>query len=150
MIVQLTKKLSVNDTYGSIPVISKRSFLGGVATGVLSIAAGCFATETSGLGATDVIIHNEAAERRTIEIRVVDRADETKTIESSVEMAPNTRHRFNNQVREQSDYRVRIQVTDGTDEMYGTEKTRMWNDADTPLHVIVHERIVFAVQINAE
>ncbi|WP_424016438.1 hypothetical protein ACOZ4N_11040 [Halorientalis pallida] len=131
-------------------MISKRSFLGGVATGIVSLSAGCFASETSGLGATDVIIHNEATEQRTIEIRVVDRADETTAIESSVKMSPHTRHRFNNQVTEQSDYRVRIQVTEGTSEMYGTDKTRMWTDADTPLHVIVHERIVFAVQINAE
>ncbi|WP_254821145.1 hypothetical protein [Haloglomus halophilum] len=125
---------------------SRRSLLGGIATVGLGVSAGCsaFGTGTS-RGATDIVLHNEASDPRTVAVLVTQDGDEPR-IDTSFEMAPNTRETINNEVLMNADYDVEVTMTgEFADSPYS--ETHSWQDAGQPLHVIVHEQIVFAVQV---
>ena len=125
---------------------SRRALLTGFSTISLVGLAGCADRLGNSRGATDVVIHNEEDERRTVDLTVTRRDSESSSIDTSLELEPNSRETINNEVIMGSDYDVKVTVTDTATESPYTE-TQEWNDAGRSLHVIVHEQIVFAVQI---
>lgn len=125
---------------------SRRSLLTGFSTISLVGLAGCTNRLGSNRGATDVVIHNEVDEQRTVDLIVTHRDTESSSIDTSLELKPNTGETINNKVIMGSDYDVEVTVTDTTTESPYTE-TQEWNDAGDSLHVILDEQIVFAVQI---
>lgn len=124
-------------------VIGRRSWLQWLATGVCSVSAGCSTSDSSGRGATDIVVHNESTDRRTIAIAVEHAEDETQEIDTEIDLAPNTSETFNNRVLMNDDYTVEVDVEEGPAE------THTWSDAGRPLHVLVDDtdNIVFAVQV---
>lgn len=126
---------------------SRRSLLGSIATVGLGVSAGCsaFGTVTS-RGATDIVLHNEAPDQRSVAVLVTQDGDDEPRIDTGFEMAPNTRETINNEVLMNADYDVEVTMTgEFADSPYS--ETHSWQDAGQPLHVIVHEQIVFAVQV---
>lgn len=126
--------------------LSRRTFLGGLGSSGLAGMAGCVDGFASGRGATDVIIHNEAEVSRTVEVTVTQRGDGSTSIDTSLEMEPHSRRKINNEVIMNSDYDVAVTYSDGTTASPYSE-TQEWNDAGRPLHIILDDQIVFAVQI---
>ncbi|WP_276260177.1 hypothetical protein [Haloglomus litoreum] len=126
---------------------SRRSLLGGLATAGLAASAGCSVLGTgTSRGATDIVLHNEATDSRTATVLVTQAGADEPRIETSVELAPNTRHTINNEVLMNADYDVAVTMTGAfADSPYS--ETHTWTDAGQPLHVILHEQIVFAVQV---
>lgn len=100
----------------------------------------------SSRGATDVVIHTEGDERQTVDLTVTQRDSETSSIDTSLELELNSQTKINNEVIMGSDYDVEVTVTNMTTKSPYTE-TQEWNDAGNSLHIILHEQIVFAVQI---
>jgi hypothetical protein len=127
--------------------LSRRSLLGGIATVGLAASAGCSVLGTgTSRGATDIVLHNGAAGSRTAAVLVTQGSDDEPRVDTSVELAPNARHTINNEVLMNADYEVEVTMTgDFADSPYG--ETHSWDDAGQPLHVILHEQIVFAVQV---
>jgi len=68
------------------------------------------------------------------------------SIETSLDMGPHSRQKINNDVILDSDYNVDVTYTDETRESPYSE-TQEWNDAGQPLQILLHDQIVFAVQI---
>jgi len=125
---------------------SRRTFLAGMGlTGLVGIA-GCVDRGGSSRGATDVILHNEAEVSRTVEVTVTQRGAESSNIDTSLDMSSHSRQKINNEVIMDSDYDVEVTYTDDTGESPYSE-SQEWNDAGQPLHVILTDQIVFAVQI---
>ena len=125
---------------------SRRTFLGGMGlTGLVGIA-GCVNTFGSSRGATDVIFHNEAEVVRTVEVTVTQRGDGSANIDTSLDMRPHSTQKINNEVIMNSDYDVAVTYSDKTGESPYSE-TQEWNDAGRPLHILLNDQIVFAVQI---
>ena len=125
---------------------SRRTLLANLGVVSLGGLTGCFGSISSGRGATDIVLHNEAANRRHIDVTVTAQSDDSTKVDHGVELESNARHTINNEVLMGSDYDVEVTFTDETTSSPYTE-TQEWNDAEKPLHVIVHEQIVFAVQI---
>jgi hypothetical protein len=125
---------------------SRRTFLAGIGLGGLAGIAGCVDGLGSSRGATDVFIHNDADVSRTVEVTVTERGGESSQIDTSLEMSPHSRRKINNEVIMDSDYDVDVTFTDETGESPYSE-SQEWNDAGPPLHIILHDQIVFAVQI---
>jgi len=61
-------------------------------------------------------------------------------------MSPHSREKINNEVIMDSDYDVEVTYTDKARESPYSE-TQEWNDAGKPLHILLNDQIVFAVQI---
>ena len=79
---------------------------------------------------------------------VTQHGGESPNIDTSLDMRPHSRHKINNEVIMDSDYDVEVTYTDETGESSYSE-TQEWNDAGQPLHIILDDQIVFAVQIGA-
>ena len=129
-----------------VPHPSRRSLLGTLGTAVLVGAAGCTDVLASARGATDVVLHNESAGVLRVNLSVTAASADDPRIDASVELDPNTRHTFNNDVLMNADYEVRVTATalgDGSE----TAETHEWKDADHTLHVLLSEQVVFAVQV---
>lgn len=125
---------------------SRRRFLAGVAVAGLGGLAGCVDDPESNRGATDVIVHNQGEIPRTVEVTVTRRGGESPSIEPSLDMEPHSTRTINNEVLMDSDYDVEVTYTDGTDDTPYSE-TQEWTDAGKPLHVLLTDQIVFAVQV---
>ena len=125
---------------------SRRTFLAGMGLAGLAGIAGCIDGRGSSRGATDVIIYNEAEVSRTVEVTVTQRGGESSNIDTSLVMDPHSRQKINNEVIMDSDYDVEVTYTDDTGESPYSE-TQEWNDAGPPLHIILDDQIVFAIQI---
>jgi hypothetical protein len=124
---------------------SRRGLLGRIGVAGLVGVAGC-ASAGSSRGATDVYVHNDADVNRTVEVRVTEDGSESPAIDTTFEMPPGTEETINNKVIMGSDYEVGVSYTDDAG---GTpySETQAWDDAGQPLHVILNDQIVFAVQI---
>jgi hypothetical protein len=108
--------------------------------------AGCNGSPGGSRGATDVFVHNEGEVPRTIDLTVTQRDSESSRIDTRLELRPNEREKINNRVIMGGDYDVEVSFTDTSRESPYSE-TQEWNDADQPLHIILTDQIVFAVQI---
>lgn len=126
--------------------VSRRTVLAGAGTALLAGGAGCTNPLGYSRGATDVVLHNEADERRTVELTVMKPGNESAHIDSRLELEPNSRKRINNDVIMGNDYDVKVSFTDTTMNSPYTE-TQEWNDAEKALHIILNDQAVFAVQI---
>lgn len=125
---------------------TRRAVLGMLGSVGLLGTAGCSSAPASGRGATDVILHNVAAVRRTVDVTVTQRGEEAAAIDRSLELEPHSQEKINNEVLMDSDYEVTVGYTDSATESPYTE-TQEWNDAGSPLRVILNDQVVFAVQI---
>lgn len=125
---------------------SRRAFLGGFSSFCLVGLAGCNGSPESSRGATDVFLHNEGNVPRTVDLTVTQRGSESPRIDTRLEVRPNGQEKINNKVIMKSDYDIEVSVTDTTRESPYSE-TQEWNDAGKPLHIILDDQIVFAVQI---
>ncbi|WP_338738389.1 hypothetical protein [Haloplanus salilacus] len=125
---------------------SRRTFLAGMGIAGVAGIAGCVDGPGSNRGATDVILHNEAEVSRTVEVTVTQRGAESSNIDNSLDMDPHSRQKINNEVIMDSDYDVEVTYTDDTGESPYSE-SQEWNDAGQPLHILLNDQIVFAVQI---
>lgn len=126
--------------------ISRRVVLAGLGSTGLAGVAGCIDTSGSSRGATDVICHNKAAVSRTVEVTVTQRSADAPDIDTSIQMGPHSTRKINNEVLMNSDYDVAVAYSDETTESPRSE-TQEWSDAGPPLHVILTNQVVFAVQI---
>jgi hypothetical protein len=126
---------------------SRRTLLASLGTVGIGSLAGCSGLTSTAQGATDIILHNEAANRLRIDVRVTKRDDSAATVDTSLELGPNERRKINNEVLMGSDYEVEVAVTDESGDSSEYTETQEWTDAGKPLHVIVREQIVFAVQV---
>lgn len=125
---------------------SRRVLLGGFSSLCLTGLAGCTGRPGSSRGATDVFVHNEGDVPRTIDLTVTQRDSESSHIDTRLELRPNEQEKINNKVIMESDYDVEISFTDTNRESPYSE-TQEWNDAGQPLHIILTDQIVFAIQI---
>ncbi len=125
---------------------SRRALLGGCTSLGLAGLAGCNGSFGSSRGATDVFVHNEGDVPRTIDLIVTQRDSESSRIDTRLELRPNEQEKINNRVIMGSDYDVEVSFTDTNRESPYSE-TQEWNDAGQPLHIILNDQIVFAVQI---
>lgn len=125
---------------------SRRAFLGGCSAVTLAGFAGCAGEPGSSRGATDVFIHNEGDLPRTVDLAVTTRGTESSSIDTTLELEPYVQEKINNEVIMGDDYDVAVTVTDANTGSPYTE-TQAWNDAGRPLHIILRDQIVFAVQI---
>jgi hypothetical protein len=125
---------------------SRRKFLAGIGLAGLAGITGCVDEARSSRGATDVIIQNIAEVSRTVDVTVTQRDGTSPNIETSLDMSPHSRAKINNEVIMDSDYDVEVTYTEETRESPYSE-TQEWNDAGKPLHILLNDQIVFAVQI---
>ena len=128
------------------PPRSRRALLASIGLAGLTGLAGCSDGPRSSRGATDVIIHNEASVSRTVAVTVTEEGGESPNIDSSLGMKPHSTHTINNEVIMNNDYDVDVSYTDDRRESR-YEETQEWTDAGPPLHIILDDQIVFAVQI---
>lgn len=126
---------------------SRRTLLASLGMIGIGGLTGCSSSMSSSRGATDIILHNEATNPRQIDVTVTEHDDNSTKIDTRVELDSNTRHTINNEVLMGNDYDVAVTFTDKTINPPAYTETQEWNDAGEPLHVIVHEQIVFAVQV---
>ena len=129
-----------------IPPLSRRSLLSTLGTATLVGAAGCTDVLASARGATDVVLHNESTSELRVGLTVTATGADDPRIDASVELAPNTRRTFNNDVLMNGDYEVQVTAAtlgDGPK----TAETHEWKNADHTLHVLIRDQIVFAVQV---
>lgn len=124
---------------------SRRALLVSAGTASLAGLAGCTDSTANARGATDIVLHNEARGRRTVDVRVTSGSDSTEAFTDSFELESNGRHTINNEVLMGSNYTVQITVSGESTEAY-TEAYE-WTAAGKPLHVIVNDQIVFAIQV---
>jgi hypothetical protein len=108
--------------------------------------SGCSGPFASSRGATDVIVHNDGDVSRTVELTVTQRDSEAAPIDTRLELSPNEQTIINNNVIMDADYDVSVSFTDPTRDSPYSE-TQAWNDAGQPLHIMLNNQIVFAVQI---
>ena len=108
--------------------------------------AGCVDGLQSSRGATDVIVHNEASVSRSVAVTVTQRGEDSPHIDTSLDLNPHSTQTINNEVIMGSDYDVAVSYADETRESPYSE-SQEWTDAGPPLHVILNDQIVFAVQI---
>jgi hypothetical protein len=93
-----------------------------------------------------VVLHNEGSGPRTVELIVTRRDGESPGIDTALELDPNSRGTINNEVVVEDDYDVAVTVTGPTGNAPYTG-TQGWSGAGQPLHVILTDQIVFAVEI---
>lgn len=125
---------------------SRRVFLAAMGLASLTGIAGCVDGSESSRGATDVILYNDAKVSRTVEVTVTQRDGESSNSDTRLDMSPHSRQKINNKGIMDSDYDVNVTFTDETGESPYSE-TQEWNDAGPPLHIILTDQIIFAVQI---
>jgi hypothetical protein len=125
---------------------SRRALLGGFGSLCLGGLAGCTGRSGSRRGATDVYVHNAGDVPRTVDLTVTRRGSDSPRIDTRLELGPNEREIINNEVVMGSDYDVEVSFTEA-DGGGSYSETQEWNDAGRPLHVMLTEQIVFAVQI---
>lgn len=77
---------------------------------------------------------------------VTERGSESSRIDTRLELGPNEQEKINNKVIMGSTYDVEISFIDTNRESPYSE-TQEWNDAGQPLHIILNDQIIFAVQI---
>ncbi|MDG5778800.1 hypothetical protein VB773_02770 [Haloarculaceae archaeon H-GB2-1] len=126
---------------------SRRSLLAALGTGGVGALAGCPDTTASGRGATDIVLHNEATARLAVDVTVTDRDDDSVRVDERFELEPNERRKINNEVIMGADYDVEVSFTDGTDGSSPYSETYQWTNAGKPLHAILRDQVVFAVQV---
>lgn len=126
--------------------LSRREYLAGCGALGLGGLAGCVDGPGSNRGATDVVLHNEGDERRTVDVTVREADGDSASIDRRIELDPHSSRTINNRVIMESDYDVEVSFTDATMDSPYTE-TQAWTDAGQPLHVVLNDQIVFAVQI---
>ena len=131
-----------------IPNRSRRVFLTSLGTAALVGLAGCADSVVSGHGATDIILHNAATSERDVTVTVTDQRDATSKIDSNVALGPNTSHTFNNRVMMNGDYEVHVAFTENSVHGSPYTETHEWKNANQPLHIILNDQIVFAVQVS--
>lgn len=125
---------------------SRRALLGGFSSLGLAGLAGCTDGPGSSRGATDVLVHNDGDVPRTVDLTVTQRDSESPRVDTRLELKPNEQEHINNRVIMGSDYDVAVSFIDeNRDSPYA--ETQEWNNARQPLHVILNDQIVFAVQI---
>jgi hypothetical protein len=125
---------------------SRRALLGGLTSLGLTGLAGCNGSPGSSRGATDVFVHNEGDVPRTVNLTVTQGDSESSHIDTRLELRPNEQEKINNEVIMRRDYDVEVSFTDtNRDSPYS--ETQEWNDAGQPIHIILNDQIVFAVQI---
>jgi hypothetical protein len=125
---------------------SRRALLGGLTSLGLTGLAGCNGSPGSSRGATDVFVHNEGDVPRTVNLTVTQGDRESSHIDTRLELRPNEQEKINNEVIMRRDYDVEVSFTDtNRDSPYS--ETQEWNDAGQPIHIILNDQIVFAVQI---
>jgi len=125
---------------------SRRALLGGLTSLGITGLAGCNGRLGSSRGATDVFVHNQGDVPRAVGLTVTQGDSESSRIDTSLELRPNEQEKINNEVIMGSDYDVEVSFTD-TDRESPYSETQEWNDAGQPLHIILNDQIVFAVQI---
>lgn len=125
---------------------SRRALLGGVGSMTLVGLSGCSGPFASSRGATDVIVHNDGDVSRTVDLTVTQRDSEASPIDTRLELSPNEQTVINNNVIMGSDYDVEVSFIDSTRDSPYSE-AQAWDDAGQPLHVMLNNQIVFAVQI---
>lgn len=126
---------------------SRRSLLSWLGTAALVGFAGCSDSLSTSRGATDIILHNESMKTLSIDVHVTGKNTDEPRIDTTVDLDPNTRHKFNNDVLMNGNYDVRISTTDSSGSGSATTETHEWENADHTLHVLIEEDIVFAVQV---
>lgn len=126
---------------------SRRAVLAALGAIGLGGLAGCRDSTASARGATDVVLHNEVDDQRTVDVTVTAVGDDATIVDETVELAGNASRTINNRVVMGDDYDVRVAVdgaaTDGSDYV----ETQRWTEAGQPLHALVNDQVVFAVQI---
>ncbi|AFK18195.1 hypothetical protein E6P09_05360 [Haloferax mediterranei ATCC 33500] len=126
---------------------SRRSLLTTLGAVGLTGLPGCSELQASARGATDIVLHNEATNTRTIDVLVTERSTDSTKVDTTIELEPNKRQTINNKVIMEADYDVEITFSDPSFDDSPYTESYEWNDAGQPLHVIVHDQIVFAVQV---
>jgi hypothetical protein len=79
-------------------------------------------------------------------LSVKQRDSQSSRIETPLELGPNEQEKINNEIIMKSECHVEVSFTD-TDRASPHSETQQWNDASHPLHIILDDQIVFAVQI---
>ena len=130
------------------PEWPRRSLLSGLGTAVLVGLAGCSDSLASSRGATDIILHNESTNALSIDVYVTGKNADEPRIDTTVDLDPNMRHDFNNKVLMNSDYNVQVTFADSSADESEYSETYEWTNADQPLHVLMNDQIVFAVQVS--
>jgi hypothetical protein len=125
---------------------SRRALLGGLGSLWLAGLAGCTGPAESRRGATDVFVHNDADVARTVDLTVAPRDGESARFHTRLELRPADRPKINNDVIMGRAYDITVSFTDST-RAAPYEETQEWTDAGQPLHVMLTDQIVFAVQI---
>jgi hypothetical protein len=134
--------------------LHRRSVLGTVGVALVSGLTGCAAAGSTSAKAVDLVVHNEASVRRSVTVRVTETSDgsssgsdEQARIDTTLELVPNGRHEFNNELRANETYSVEIafEPTDGDGEQYSA--TYDWSSVDGTLHVLLTGQVVFAKQV---
>jgi len=129
--------------------------LGGVAGCVETLTAtadgqdstdGAASLSSGGRGATDIILHSEASRSREVTVTATRTDDEEVLLDRSLIPEPNEGEKFNNELLMDDTYDVRVEFTDDDRDSPYTETYR-WPDAQDPLHVLIGEQIIFAVQV---
>jgi hypothetical protein len=129
------------------PDWSRRALLASLGTVSLGSIAGCAGLTASGRGATDIILHNEAPNERTIDITVVNQGNDATEIDTGLKLDPHARHKINNKLLMGNDYEVTMTFSDESANISEYTETQEWIDAGKPLHVIINDQLVFATQI---
>lgn len=125
---------------------SRRSLLSTLGVSTTATLAGCMNIGGSSRGVTDIVLHNEAESAVDIELLVTSEGSDPAVVDTSISLESNTRQTINNEVVMGSSYEVEVTFTSDSTASPYTE-TRQWEDAGQPLHVIIRDQIVFAVQI---
>lgn len=126
---------------------SRRTLLASFGTAGLAGLTGCLDSTASARGATDIVLHNEADARRTVTVTVTPNGSDSPTVDTSTRLGPNADETINNEVLMGDDYTVSVTIADESVGASGYSETYEWRDAGSPLHVLVDDQIVFAIQV---
>lgn len=130
--------------------LHRRSLLGAVGVGLASGLAGCADFGSTSAKAVDLVLHNELSVPRSVTVRATDTStdgDGQTRIDTTLELAPHGRHRFNNELRANETYEVEItfEPTESDGESYS--ETYDWSTVDETLHVLLTDQVVFTKQV---
>jgi hypothetical protein len=93
-----------------------------------------------------LVIPNEAEIPPTVDVTVGQRDGESSELNASLDMGPHSKQEINDEVTMGSDYVVDVMYTDDTGQSPYKQRQE-WPDAGQPLHVLLNDGIVFAVQM---